>query len=94
MCAPEPAFSHLDCLAAALADSPLIPNMQCPDGSASGPGRIPALPHLVCRVAALTDSPVVWSRRDLLLDHNLIDSVAGVKWPANLTYVSPPPCSG
>jgi hypothetical protein len=76
------------------------------EGSASG--RISALPPLVFRVAALTDcvfvyycrtyykadSPVVWFHRCLFLNDNLIVSVAGVTWPANLRYVSPPLYSG
>ena len=56
--------------------------------------HIPALAPPVCLVAALTDSPLVWSRRSLDLSYNKIESLAGVTWPANLRYVSPPPCSG
>jgi hypothetical protein len=66
--------------------------MQWLEGSARD--DIPALAPPMCLVAALSDSPVVWSRRDLGLSDNLIVSVAGVTWPASLTYVSPPPCSG
>jgi hypothetical protein len=47
-----------------------------------------------CRVDALTDSSVVWSRRELWLHYNQIDSLAGVTWPEPLEYVSPPPNRG
>jgi hypothetical protein len=56
--------------------------------------HIPSLAHPMCLVAALSDSPVVCSRRILYLYNNKIDSLPGVTWPASLTYVSPPPCSG
>ncbi len=54
---------------------------------------MPALPHPVCLVAALADSPVAWSRRELYLYNNALTSVAGVKWPPTLQYVSPLACS-
>jgi hypothetical protein len=78
---------------ACLLDVRVTPTMQWLEGSARD--HIPALAHPVLRVAAVTDSPVVWSRRYLNLQTNKIVSVTGgVTWPASLTYVSPPPCSG
>ena len=49
---------------------------------------------LSCLVAALADSRVAWSRRELYLNNNKIESVADVSWPSSLQYVSPLACSG
>jgi hypothetical protein len=77
VCAPDPAFLCLVYLVAAL----------------SVRARIPALPHPVCPVSALAGSPVAWSRRLLYLSDNKIVSVAGVKFPSSILYVSPLTCS-